>query len=360
MYKKYTNVTCKPHSTITNTVPTGNFAYTPGQISTAYGVNLINTGSALKGAGITVAVIVAYNYTNLQADFNQFCTNNNLPQQTLRIINFGGNIRNNSWALETCLDVQTIHGIAPGAQIMVVQALSNSYTDLSNAIIYASKNGANIISMSFGGNEFQGQLQIDSIFSNTNICYVCSSGDVAATLEYPSASANVLSVGGTSLYLNHDNTRLVETTWNGGGSGPSLYIPKPAYQNSLSGNKRITPDIASIANISTAEIIYCSLYGGNVAVGGTSLACPTISGILAITNQLRKLNNKPLLTTVASSINNCVQQMLYNIYNNKQIYSSDIYDVTIGTDGKYNATVGYDICTGLGSCIANNLCKSLS
>lgn len=356
LLRSFDKVVCKPHY---NPVPNISYAYTPDQICTAYGLNLIDTGLELRGTGIKIAVIVAYHYPNLQNDFNVYCNRFNLPPQTLQIINFGS-AKNNGWAAETCLDVQTIHAVAPGAQIMVVEARSSSYSDMVNAINYASKNGANIINMSFGSSEFNNQKQIDSIFSNKNICYLASSGDLAAKLEYPSSSPNVLSVGGTSIYLNDDNTRKDEVTWDGGGSGPSIYMNKPTYQSNLPGAKRITPDISGIANPNTGFRVYCSVYGGWNSFGGTSLSCPLMSGIIAICNQLRKKKDKSLLSTVLNS-NNSIQQILYKqIYTNNVSYSENIFDVIQGRDGKYTATRGYDLCCGLGSCKGDKFCTTVS
>ena len=116
--------------------------------------------------------------------------------------------------------------------------------------------------------------------------------------------------------------------------------------------------------ISGSNLNNCSIYNNKITNSATSyrfwgMYVNNGTGIFNIyNNEISNISSSggDVYGINATSGSACT----YNIYNNKQIYSSDIYDVTIGTDGKYNATVGYDICTGLGSCIANNLCKSLS
>ena len=56
--------------------------------------------------------------------------------------------------------------------------------------------------MSWGAGEFAGESAYDSVFTtpagHNGVTFVASSGD-SGTTEYPSASPNVLSVGGTTL-----------------------------------------------------------------------------------------------------------------------------------------------------------------
>ena len=49
-----------------------------------------------------------------------------------------GTTTNSGWAVETSLDVEWAHAIAPDANILLVEAKSNSLTDLMNAVTYAT------------------------------------------------------------------------------------------------------------------------------------------------------------------------------------------------------------------------------
>ena len=92
------------------------------------------------------------------------------------------------------------HAMAPGANILLVEASSASDTDLLAAVGYAAAH-ANVVSMSWGGSEFSGETADDSDFSHAGVAFVASSGDDGAPTSWPAASPNVLAVGGTALTL---------------------------------------------------------------------------------------------------------------------------------------------------------------
>ena len=342
---------------------TTSVSYTPIQLQTAYGLNQISTpGGSLRGTGIKVAVIIAYHYPNLQTDFNTFCQTFGLPQSTLQIINQAGTSTNAGWALECCLDVQMIKTAAPGASIMVIEAASASTAALNTAIATAVSNGANIVSMSWGSAEYSTQSTLETVFSNDLVCYVASSGDSSSQNCVPASLANVLSVGGTSLYLDGSNQRTNETVWGSAGGGVSQFTQKPVYQANYntSFTTRCNPDICSVADPYTGvQIVYA---GKIVIVGGTSASAPFLSGFLAVVNQLRVANSKTKLTTYKSTAKgNLLQNMLYNqIFSNEQNYKNCMYDVTSGIDGILQGAVGTDIISGGGSMIGQVLANYLA
>ena len=65
------------------------------------------------------------------------------------------------WELEESLDVEWAHAMAPGANILLVEASSASDSDLLAAVSYASQH-ANVVSMSWGSGEFSGESSYDS------------------------------------------------------------------------------------------------------------------------------------------------------------------------------------------------------
>src|SRR5262249_42588274 len=125
------------------------------------------------------------------------------------------------WALEISLDVQWVHAIAPGAKILLVEATSNSFKNLLAAEDYAAAN-ASYVTNSWGGSESSGESANDSHFVRAGVSFFASSGDSGLPAEYPSASPNVISVGGTTLTLNN-GVLVSETGWSGGGGGCSAY-----------------------------------------------------------------------------------------------------------------------------------------
>ena len=90
--------------------------------------------------------------------------------------------------------------------------------------------GVVAVSMSWGGGEFSGENAYDSYFTtpsgHAGVTFVASSGDSGAPASYPAISPNVLSVGGTTLYLNSQGGYVSESGWSGSGGGiSSLRIP---------------------------------------------------------------------------------------------------------------------------------------
>lgn len=249
-----------------------------------------------------------------------------------------------------------INIVSPGSTVYVIESKSSSLNDIKTAISTAVNLGVNIILMSFGTSEYSTQSSLESMFMNSNISFISSSGD-SNIVCYPSTSANVLSIGGTTLTLNNNNTRLHETAFPTAGAGSSIYINKPSYQSDVNnGSKRNTPDLSLVAN---GVIVYSSVNGGYININGTSIGASLMTGIVAIINQGRKSNNKPMLTSISTSPN-CIQQFLYKTIYLSSDYLTCFYDVTSGSDGSYNAGVNDDIATGLGSLNVNNLFVKLS
>ena len=144
-------------STATNTTPTG---LSPAQIKAAYSFSTSSTA----GAGTTIAIVDAYDDPAAESDLNVFSAYYGLPACTtangcFKKVNQSGGAKypraNAGWALEISLDIQWAHAIAPGAKILLVEASSNSFTNLLKAVDYAKAN-ADYVSMSWGASEFSG------------------------------------------------------------------------------------------------------------------------------------------------------------------------------------------------------------
>ena len=190
--------------------------------------------------------------------------------------------------------------------------------------------------------------------------YVNAAGDSGAPVGYPGASPDVVAVGGTTLTLNSQNNISSETGWSGSGGGISADEPQPSYQQGVvtqSTTRRTNPDVAYDANPSTGVPVYDS-YDTSTPWGqwgGTSIAAPQWSALFAIADQARAAAGAgPLSSTQALSL-------LYATYSTPS-YSSDFHDITSGTstgNPHYSAGPGYDLVTGLGTPIANQLVNVL-
>ena len=300
--------------------------YTPNQIRAAY--NLPASG----GAGKAIAIIDAYHTPSILSDLTYFSSRYGLPApnasnfEVHRMSNRTGT--NTGWGQETSLDVEWAHAIAPEAKILLVEAESSFDHDLIAAIDWATNQpGVVAVSMSWGGLEDSSVIALDSHFLRPGIAFFASTGDNGAELNWPAVSTRVVAVGGTSLYLNPDNTTNSEIGWSGSGGGVSAYVTIPAYQTSfgLNSSKRAIPDVSYNADPATGVPVCFN--GQWYIFGGTSAGAPQWAAIHAI----------------GLSASNT------NLYQKARVtYSSYFRDITSGSNG-YNASVGYDYVTGLGS-----------
>jgi subtilase family serine protease len=354
--------------------PTG---YTPLQLQHAYGFDQIFfNGTPGDGAGMTIAIVDAFDDpnigthgANIPGDLHQFDLAFKLPDPPsfTKINQFGSTSNlpapNKGWITEIALDVEWAHAMAPGANIVLVEANSASGNDLYQAVDTARNYaGVNVVSMSWGGRESFLETALDSHFTTPNghggVTFVVASGDSGAPAEYPSASPNVLSVGGTTLSLDTDGNITGETTWKGSGGGFSAHEPQPPYQVGIvnAGKKahRATPDVAYDADPNTGVGVYDSYNNGTVTPwgqwGGTSLGAPQWSALIAIADQGRHL-------AVKGSLDGATQTLpaLYSMSAN------DFNDITTGKSGppRISAGPGYDLATGRGSPIANLIVADL-
>ena len=339
----------------------------PVDMQTAYGINAVSgvpflsNGLAAGGAGVTVALVDAYDSPNALADLNTFSNQFGLPTfpaaagsvcaPTFTKVSQTGSTtglprRNSGWEVESNLDVQWVHAVAPCANILLVEATSSSTNNLLAAITYARAH-AKVVSMSWGGGEFSGESSYDTYFQPANVVFLASSGDTGGIVEWPSVSANVVGVGGTNLPVNGSTGGLgtgAETGWNGSGGGCSAREPEPALQQVItfpkSCSRRGAPDVAASGGPNSAVAVYVSRQGGWFQVYGTSLACPMWAGMVGMVDSMRASIGKLALT-------NATLADVYNAYTSS--YSVNFTDITQGTAGGNSATAGWDFVTGLGS-----------
>jgi len=289
--------------------PVQSSGLTPAQITGAYGLSAIkftsSTGTTVTGDGTgqTIALIEMYHDPNIQSDLTTFDAKYNLPNPTLTIVNQAGSQTDSGWALEESMDVELAHSVAPGASILVVEAApsfspTEELQNLLNAVNTArNTEGVVAVSMSWGFNEMSNESSYDSYFTtpagHTGITFIAASGD-NGVVEYPSASPNVLSVGGTSLNLTSSGTYGSETAWIDSGGGYSQFEPEPSYQQSVqTTGTRSAPDVAFDADPNTGVEVYATNPGSGrgtwQTVGGTSVGAPAWAGIIAIVDQGRAL-----------------------------------------------------------------------
>lgn len=315
--------------------PTG---LAPAQIRSVY--NFPTSGTA--GSGETIAIVDAYDDPTAESDLGVFSSQFGLPACTAangcftKVDQNGGTsypVANGNWALEISLDVQWAHAIAPGAQILLVEAATNNLNDLLAAEDYA-KAHAQYVSNSWGSAEFDGEQLYDSHFAQSGVSFFVSAGDLGLPAEYPSASRNVISVGGTTLHFDGAGNFTGETGWSSGGGGCSVYEAPALAQSNFAeyaqvncNGKRATPDVSLDADPASGVSVYDTTpYNGATGwftIGGTSASSPMWA---------------------ARSADAGVVVDAGLVYGNTISYR----DITAGNNGA-SCLVGYDLCSGRGS-----------
>lgn len=345
--------------------------FSPSQISQAYGFNQIafNNGAIQgNGSGQTIAIVDAYSQPDIASDLQSFDSAFGLPAPpSFHVVNQNGGrtlpAPDAGWGIEESLDVEWAHAMAPGANILLVEANSSSENDLFSAVKYAAPQpGVSVVSLSWGGGEFGSETNFDSVFTtptgHQGVAFVASSGDNGAPASYPAVSPNVLAIGGTSLYMNGSNYGS-ESGWSGSGGGLSAYEAQPNYQQGVVGQsstQRTSPDVSYDADPNTGFSVY-DTYGTPsgapwLQIGGTSAGTPQWAALVAIADQGRALKG---LGTLDSG-----SQLLPILY---QLPNSDFHEVTSGVSNgspSYSASPGYNLVTGLGSPYANRIVAALS
>ena len=273
--------------------------YGPADLQSAYQL------PANGGAGATIAIVDAYDAPYAESDLAVYRAQYNLPACSTangcfrKVDQRGGTDYpdpDDGWAAEAALDVDMVSASAPAARIILVVADSPTADDLGAAVDQAVALGADYVSNSYGSNgEYSDETVSDVHYDHPGVAIVASAGDTGYGVSYPAASQFVTSVGGTALTrdgsargwservwnshaLNGDGS----TSWGATGSGCSLYVPKPAFQNDPGCPGRTVADVSAVADPATGVAIYNSYSdaGWNV-YGGTSASAPIITGAYA-------------------------------------------------------------------------------
>lgn len=272
--------------------------FSPKQLKRAYDFPMGNR----VGEGQTIAVVSAFDAPTVEQDLKKFSKQFDLPLCTTangcftKVDNDGGTNFppvDYGWALESTLDVQWVHAIAPAAKIVLVEAATNSFVDLMAALQHAGTR-ADYVTNSWGGIEVPSLAIFEPLFTQfPDVSYFAGSGDNGLGGIYPASSPNVIAVGGTTLTLRNDGAIKDERGWSGSGGGCSTLFAATAPQLAHPtigqvgcGGARAFPDVAALGDPETGGAIYNTFFGGWVVAGGTSLSSPIIAARAAGTGAL--------------------------------------------------------------------------
>jgi alpha-tubulin suppressor-like RCC1 family protein len=257
------------------------------------------------GEGMTVAITIAYDDPKAEADLAIYRETYGLPKCTKESgcfakVNQKGEEANypepnSGWALETSLDLDMVSAACPKCHILLIEANTNEIGDLGVAVEKAAAMGADAISDSWGIANFPYGSSYNHYFKHPGIPVLFASGDYGYAFYeggfghgaiYPSASPDVIAVGGTALHKDENSRGWTESAWSGAGSGCSEYEEKPAWQMDEICPKRTAADVSAVADPETPVSVYDSFEAsGWWDVGGTSASTPLLAGIEAISSK---------------------------------------------------------------------------
>ncbi len=335
-------------------------------IKSAYGLAPIYaSGVTGKGQHIAVATYDGFNV----ADVQKFYKDSQLvPGPTVDVVSFNGTAAyDENSAVETQLDAEFSGMIAPGASVHVFTSAANSDAgelQLFTAIL--DDNRAKVANYSWGSCEDQVTpshlAEMKPIFARAvaqGVNIMVASGDSGSdscqngstVADWPADSDNVVAVGGTT--FAQSGGQIAEKGWSGSGGGISKFFDLPAYQASLKAPyiKRSYPDVSFNANPKTGQAVWAHVNGRAqwIVIGGTSMAAPQWSGYLALVGEARANTSKATLGFLNPIIYGLTDVEKGTMFN----------DVTVGNNGDYSASPGWDAVTGLGSMQGQNLLNRL-
>jgi subtilase family serine protease len=412
--------------------------YTPSFIKKAYS---FPSTATLDGTGQTIVIVDAFGSPTIASDlalfdaafgiaappsFTIFCGNSPTPfdPSTCPMKPLNGNHDRHGvfgWSIETSLDVEYAHAMAPGANIVLDVAATSSGNAINDAeaAAIAAFPGA-IFSQSFGipetfvklGTNNAQIMQAQKNYAKgvaLGDTFFASSGDTGADFglgvamsNFPSSDLHNTAVTGTEgnpyiatgtltpcttsapfsctsgLSAFHGPCALGRTippncipdgyggeqVWNepsfgaATGGAPSLLFGVPSFQSGLGLTAR-GPDVSYNAAIDGGVLVVYGGFGSPVLfiVGGTSAGSPQWAGIAALANQARAGVSKGPIGDI--------NPVLYGIYHGAR-YSSDFHDISVGNDQLVGSTVGftsaagYDLASGIGTPIVDQLIADLA
>ncbi len=248
--------------------------WTATDIQTAY-----NFPSSRKGYGQIVAIVDAFDNPKVASDLAAYRSYFGMPKANFAKYNQEGKQSHypqhaKGWGQEIDLDVDMVSAVCPNCTIYLIEAKTNSPTNLYAAEQTAVKLGATIVSNSWGAG---GGFPSGGAFDTPGVTYVASAGDDGYGMQDPADYDDVVSVGGT--VLSKHSGKYSETIWEDTGGGCSVE-KKPIWQHDPRCLYRTGNDVSAVAS----NVAFYDTYGldGWSTADGTSVSAPIIAGAFAL------------------------------------------------------------------------------
>jgi subtilase family serine protease len=410
----------------------GRRCFTPASMQASYNLPPLYAAGN-NGHGMTIAIIDSFGNPNMASDLGNFNTQMDLPHMcgepgltcasgmpTFQHVYWNGKTQvkapppdsqgtgsqtRNIWALETSLDVEWAHTVAPGANILLMttnpaETLGvQGFPAMMNAEQFiVDHHEATVISQSFAAAEetfasTQSLMNLRHAYisaASNGVTVLGSSGDGGTantfftpvknpnlipfpSVEWPASDPLVTGVGGTYLCTDPTTGTGIDTTdppvncqspsnpgvreigWIASGGGFSHVFAKPSYQDTLPagstaiGAMRGVPDIAYQASSRTGVLVYDTAPGD--ASGG--LICPSgdpcSAGWYVVGGTSSSCPQWAGLVAIADQIAGHglgqINPTLYALASGTG-YANDFYDVTTGNNKANPAIPGYPATPG--------------
>jgi subtilase family serine protease len=350
--------------------------WTYPQLARAYSINgLFSKGH--EGAKATVGLFELESFSHSDVSTFQTCYGTHVPVSTVNVD--GGGPSGDT--TEAALDIETVIALAPKTKLIVYEAPGSNYSmnTIDEYTKIVDQNRIRVLSTSYGicekiVNEIapgliraenlvfeQAATQGISVFaaagdSGSEACEQDSAGNELAVQD-PAAQPFLTGVGGTDLTAL--GPKPTERVWNeraiaegAGGGGKSSQWAKPSYQRhtGVVSRTREVPDVTASADPSHGYAIFDAADGGWIIVGGTSAAAPLWAAMTADIDSGHSASGR------VGFLNPQLYRLPRSAFNDITVGNND-YTGTHG--GRYRATKGYDLASGLGSPIATKLAADL-
>jgi pseudomonalisin len=359
--------------------PANPITFYPQDFWSVYDVGAIaaasNTTIAIFAEGNLAGILPDPSNPSAPNDLRQFESENKLPQVPVQIVQVGLGSSDTSGAIEFDMDTQESTGMAGAVkQLIVYDADSMNDVDLIPGFNdFVTQDRAQAGSASFGGCDTleylsgampvydqifrQAAVQGQTVFASTgdsgSACGVVGDTNgvplsgAPATVEFPASDTYVMGAGGTTILATSNYDVIKTTAWDAGGGGFSPWEYSGAWQSpfvpvdagsSVVGVGKGLPDVAMDADFLLSPAGFVS-GGGDTTNGGTSLASPLSLGSWA---RIEGAHKNAL---------GFAGPVLYALAAPGVPFSTitGMTDITIGSNGIYAATPGWDFTTGLGS-----------
>jgi subtilase family serine protease len=348
--------------------------FAPTQIRNEYGFNAMGSdakGNPIDGRGQIIGIVLWDSDADLQSDMSTFLSTysylepmNGLTSKTpctvsktihttpcFEVAYATGTkppAMNPQSQAEASLDVQWAHVTAEGADILFVEAKSDSGPNLLVAVKKAVSLGATVVSMSWDQTGISAADNSD--FDVSTAGFVSGSGDFGCPDNskqiYPSGSSYVLSVGGTALTI--DGSESSQTTWAKSGGYANSQESRPGYQLNWSSDPDRTDNDVAYNAVDYPIVIDGAWYTED----GVSAGIPQWAGLVADADQARAALGKSVLA--ASDAGKLGPGKI------DKAFFTDITTGSAGSSATCKASKGWDWPTGLGTPKANGLVNELA